>query len=69
VSGELGPFQEFTGGDEAIELVVGYEVVLDAVRLAGTRLASGDGDGLPDLGMNRTEMSNNRALSDPGRSR
>ena len=33
VAGELGPFEEFTIGDEAVELVVCDEEVFDTVRL------------------------------------
>jgi hypothetical protein len=51
VAGELGPFEEFTIGDEAVELVVCYEEVLDTVRLTRAGLTRRYRDGEPDFWM------------------
>jgi hypothetical protein len=64
-AGVLGPLDELAGGDALLELLLGEEVVVDALRLPRPRLARGGRDAQGELGQPLAQQPDERALADP----
>src|SRR5690625_1738263 len=61
-----GPFQHLAGLDQAGELVLAHEVVVDAVDLTAPGRAGGGRDGQPDLRVARPDRGGDGPLADRG---
>jgi hypothetical protein len=65
VARELGPLQEFSGGDHAVKLPVVYKIIFPAAHFSRPGASSSDGNGNPDLRTPAAEFRDDRALPDP----
>ena len=63
------PFQQFARRDHAVEFRLVAEVIVHAVRFAGTQRARGDADRAPQIRLARQQRIGDRGLAGTGRCR